>query len=44
LDAEGLDLLDKMLRCNPAERIAAKTALTHPFFKDIPENLKKLYA
>jgi len=44
LDADGLDLLDKMLRSNPAERISAKTALTHQFFKDIPENLKKLYA
>eukprot|EP00330_Aristerostoma_sp_ATCC50986_P000806 CAMPEP_0114591976 /NCGR_PEP_ID=MMETSP0125-20121206/13921_1 /TAXON_ID=485358 ORGANISM="Aristerostoma sp., Strain ATCC 50986" /NCGR_SAMPLE_ID=MMETSP0125 /ASSEMBLY_ACC=CAM_ASM_000245 /LENGTH=304 /DNA_ID=CAMNT_0001790395 /DNA_START=48 /DNA_END=962 /DNA_ORIENTATION=- len=40
---DGLDLLDKMLRCNPAERITAKDALNHPFFKDIPENLKKLY-
>jgi len=43
LDADGLDLLDKMLRCNPTERISAKVALSHPFFKDIPENLKKLY-
>lgn len=24
LDEQGLDLLDKMLRCNPAERITAK--------------------
>eukprot|EP01016_Furgasonia_blochmanni_P028129 TRINITY_DN2957_c0_g1_i1.p1 TRINITY_DN2957_c0_g1~~TRINITY_DN2957_c0_g1_i1.p1 ORF type:complete len:371 (-),score=125.58 TRINITY_DN2957_c0_g1_i1:190-1302(-) len=44
LDADGLDLLDKMLRCNPTERITAKNALTHPYFKDIPESLKKLYA
>jgi len=44
LDSDGLDLLDKMLRCNPAERISAKDALTHVFFKDIPDNLKKLYS
>jgi len=43
MDADGLDLLDKMLRCNPAERISAKDALNHVFFKDIPDNLKKLY-
>jgi len=43
MDADALDLLDKMLRCNPTERITAKAALSHPFFKDIPENLKKLY-
>lgn len=44
LDSDGLDLLDKMLRCNPAERISGKDAISHPFFKDIPENLKKLYS
>jgi len=43
LDSDGLDLLDKMLRCNPAERISAKDAITHAYFKDIPDNLKKLY-
>jgi len=44
MDSDGLDLLDKMLRCNPAERIAAKDAMNHAFFKDIPDNLKKLYS
>jgi len=44
MDSDGLDLLDKMLRCNPAERITAKDALNHVFFKDIPDNLKKLYS
>jgi len=43
MDSDGLDLLDKMLRSNPAERITAKDALNHVFFKDIPDNLKKLY-
>jgi serine/threonine protein kinase len=32
LDAEGLDLLSKMLEYNPTSRITAKEALAHPFF------------
>jgi cyclin-dependent kinase len=43
LDAEGLDLLDKLLKCNPTERITAKKALEHPYFNDLPDTLKKLY-
>jgi len=43
LEPEGLDLLDKLLRCNPSERITAKKALEHPYFSDIPDSLKKLY-
>jgi len=43
LDEQGLDLLSKMLKSNPLERITAKAGLEHPYFKDIPENLKKLY-
>lgn len=27
LDEQGLDLMDKMLKCNPAERITAKEAM-----------------
>ncbi|KAL4462905.1 hypothetical protein ABPG72_018796 [Tetrahymena utriculariae] len=43
LDELGLDLLGKMLRCNPQERITAKAGLEHPYFNDIPDTLKKLY-
>jgi serine/threonine protein kinase len=42
LDELGLDLLDKMLRCNPAERITAKDAMLHPYLKDVPDYVKNM--
>lgn len=33
LDEEALDLLDKMLVIDPQDRISAREALKHPFFK-----------
>jgi cyclin-dependent kinase len=38
----GLDLLDKMLQSNPNKRITAKQAMAHPYFKDVPEHIKKM--
>ncbi|PFX20624.1 cyclin-dependent kinase 1-like [Stylophora pistillata] len=35
LDNNGLDLLEKMLKYDPAKRISAKEALDHPFFNDL---------
>lgn len=35
LDAQGLDLLQKMLVYEPGKRISAKQALLHPYFRDI---------
>lgn len=35
LDADGLDLLQKMLIYEPGKRISAKQALLHPYFRDI---------
>ena len=32
-----MDLLKKMLKINPEERITAEQALSHPFFKDSEE-------
>ena len=40
LDEQGLDLLDRMLRCNPAERITAKEAMAHPYLKDVPDYIR----
>ncbi len=42
LDDEGIDLLDKMLRCNPAERITAQNALQHPYLKDVPDYIRNI--
>jgi len=39
LDDLGLDLLSKMLRYPPGERISAKEALRHPFFDDLDKKL-----
>jgi len=42
----GYDLLDKMLRYEPAERISADAALGHPYFSDLvlPKSLQLKYA
>lgn len=34
---EALDLLDKMLRYDHAERITPKDAMEHPYFKPVKE-------
>ena len=42
LDELGIDLMEKMLKCNPAERITAKEALQHPFLKDVPDFIRNM--
>jgi hypothetical protein len=42
LDEQGLDLLEKMLKCNPAERITAKDAMLHPYLKDVSDFIKNM--
>eukprot|EP00051_Salpingoeca_urceolata_P019479 m.285169 g.285169 ORF g.285169 m.285169 type:complete len:408 (-) comp19430_c6_seq10:106-1329(-) len=32
LEANGIDLIEKMLVCNPKQRVSAKVALQHPYF------------
>lgn len=42
LDTSGIDLLQKMLVYNPAERISAQAALTHCYFDDLDSTSKKM--
>lgn len=39
--ANLIDLLEKMLKYNPTERITAKDALDHPYFDDIKAGIDK---
>lgn len=39
---QGLDLLDQMLRCNPAERITARAAMAHPYLADVPDDIRNM--
>ena len=42
LDEQGLDLLDRMLRCNPADRITARQAMQHPYLNDVPDEIRNM--
>jgi len=42
LEDLGLDLMEKMLQCDPKKRISAKDAMNHPFLQDVPEDIRKL--
>jgi len=42
IDEAGIDLLDRMLQCNPANRISAVQAMAHPFLADVPDAIKQM--
>lgn len=37
---QGIDLLEKVLRYEPAQRLSAKDAMAHPYFDDLPASIK----
>ena len=39
-DPNAIDLIEKMLKYNPLERISAKEALNHPYFADLSQAIK----
>nr|CAD7569235.1 unnamed protein product [Timema californicum] len=40
LNSKGRDLLQRLLVCNPALRMAAEEAMTHPYFSDLSSAIK----
>ena len=44
LDDVGFDLLMKFLQVDPDKRISAEEALQHPYFNDLDEATKEIYA
>lgn len=42
IDEAGVDLLSSLLTYDPAHRITAQDARRHPFFKDIPDSLRRI--
>lgn len=40
-DPRAIDLIEKMLTYDPARRITAKEALSHPYFDDLPQTVKE---
>jgi len=43
LDTTGIELLSTMLQYDPAKRITAKAAMSHPFFNDLPNAIRAKY-
>lgn len=37
LSPDGMDLLERMLQCDPSKRITAKEAMQHPYLKELHE-------
>jgi serine/threonine protein kinase len=40
IDPAGVDLVQQMLKYDPATRISSKAALDHPYFDDLPAEVK----
>jgi len=44
LEAEGVELLSKMLMYDPAKRVTAKVAMQHEYFKEVEERFRQMAA
>lgn len=42
LDEDGLDLLERMLQCNPGDRITAREAMNHPYLREVPDEIRNM--
>eukprot|EP00386_Alphamonas_edax_P011257 GDKI01035758.1.p1 GENE.GDKI01035758.1~~GDKI01035758.1.p1 ORF type:complete len:296 (-),score=98.11 GDKI01035758.1:268-1155(-) len=42
LEPTGVDLLSKMLRFDPNQRISARQAMDHEYFRDLPDHIKNM--
>jgi len=42
LDPTGVDLLTRMLRYDPNQRISARVAMEHEYFRDVSDNVKNM--
>lgn len=40
LNSKGKDLLQKLLVCNPCQRISGEDAMMHPYFSDLSTSIK----
>ena len=41
IDDEAIDLMARMLKMDPLQRITAKEAIRHPFFKGINDRMQE---
>lgn len=42
LDPSGIDLMSRMLRFDPHQRISARQAMEHDYFRDLPDSIKAM--
>lgn len=41
LNTRGRDLLQKLLVCNPSQRMNAEEAMQHSYFNELPDHIRK---
>jgi cyclin-dependent kinase 5 len=41
LNSRGRDLLQRLLVCNPSQRLSADDAMNHTYFNELPDHIRK---